>query len=250
MPDTSWTKVAEWYNEHLAGDDTYHAKVVLPNVLRLVAPQAGDSILDIACGQGYFSRAFHKAGATVTGIDLGPDLIDIARKQSPAEITYEVGSAADLSRFGAEEFNKATIILALQNIQEYQAALKECARVLTPRGQLCIVLNHPAFRIPQKTSWQYDEQRHQQFRRVDEYLSESRAAINMEPGKGAKGQHTFSFHRPLQAYSKAFEKAGFAITRLEEWVSHRVSEAGPRKQAEDKSRKEIPLFMCLVVIKL
>jgi hypothetical protein len=40
-------------------------------------------------------------------------------------------------------------------------------------------------------------------------------------------------------------KAGLSITRLEEWVSHKESEKGPRQKAENKSRKEIPLFMCI-----
>ena len=40
-------------------------------------------------------------------------------------------------------------------------------------------------------------------------------------------------------------KAGLAITRLEEWISHKKSEEGPRATAEDVARKEIPLFLML-----
>ena len=64
----------------------------------------------------------------------------------------------------------------------------------------------------------------------------------MHPGQ-AKKSFTVSFHRPLQVYTKVLGKHGFAITRIEEWISHRISQKGPRSEAEDVARKEIPLFM-------
>jgi len=65
-----------------------------------------------------------------------------------------------------------------------------------------------------------------------------------------KKRYTMSFHRPLQVYFKAFAKAGLCVTRLEEWASHKTSDSGPRKAAEDLARKEIPLFMCLELKKI
>ena len=55
---------------------------------------------------------------------------------------------------------------------------------------------------------------------------------------------------PLQVYFKALKRAGFAVTGLEEWISNKKSEAGPRAKAEDKARKEIPLFMMIEATKL
>ena len=45
-------------------------------------------------------------------------------------------------------------------------------------------------------------------------------------------------------------KHGFALAGLEEWISHRVSERGPRAGAEDRARKEFPLFLMLKAQKL
>ena len=67
----------------------------------------------------------------------------------------------------------------------------------------------------------------------------------MTPGSKTDKKFTVTFHRPLQVFVKALSKSGFALTRLEEWISHKESEKGPRQKAENKSRKEIPLFMCL-----
>ena len=72
----------------------------------------------------------------------------------------------------------------------------------------------------------------------------------MTPGAVKDKKFTVSFHRPLQVYVKALGKYGFAITRLEEWESHRASQNGPRKSAEDKARKEIPLFLTFEASKL
>jgi len=61
--------------------------------------------------------------------------------------------------------------------------------------------------------------------------------------------YTVSFHRPLQEFVKIFTNAGFSITRLEEWVSPKSSQKGPRKDAEDRARKEFPLFLAIVLSK-
>jgi hypothetical protein len=107
------------------------------------------------------------------------------------------------------------------------------------------VLNHPSFRNPKQTYWGYNEADDTQYRRVDEYMSESKVKIDMTPGSFKDKKFTVSFHRPLQVYMKALHKSGFAVTRLEEWASHKESEKGPKQRAENKARKEIPMFMCI-----
>jgi hypothetical protein len=54
----------------------------------------------------------------------------------------------------------------------------------------------------------------------------------------------------MQDFFKALSKAGFAVTKLEEWISHKKSEKGPKQAAEDTARKEIPLFLMLEVRKM
>lgn len=233
--------MSEWYQKHLKSADTYHEKVILPNVLRLLDPKQSERILDLACGEGYFTRAFAAKGATMTGIDLSGELIAAAKKASP-EIAYHAGSADQLPQFPDGAFDKAVVVLAIQNIEYPQRVFTEAARVLLQNGTLHIVMNHPAFRIPKSSSWGYDERARVQYRRVDRYLSESREAIDMHPGMKGSPQ-TLSFHRPLQYYVKALSKAGLVVDRLEEWISHKESDSGPRAEAENRARKEIPLFL-------
>jgi len=243
--------------------DTYQKTLILPNLLRLLEIKKGETILDLACGQGFFARAFANAGAKVIGVDVSRELIDLAKKhltysstevdastesrslssrQARTIIDYHISPAEDLSFLKNKTIDKTTLILALQNIENVHGVFKECSRVLKENGKLFIVLNHPVFRIPKESSWGWDGARKIQYRRIDSYLTESKIKIQMHPGDNPK-EITWSFHRPLQFYFKMLNKYGFYVSRLEEWNSLKKSEPGSRKLAEDKARKEIPMFL-------
>lgn len=241
--DTSWGRDAAWYDDLLSKPGTYQEEVILPNLLRIVLPQQGMRVIDLGCGQGYFSRALAAEGAEVLGIDAGSDLIALAEKAAGGP-RYQVGDATKLTGISDSSFDRATIVLALQNIENANAAIAEAARVLTPDGKLILVMNHPAFRIPKHSAWEWSEDGATQYRTEDRYLSELREKIQTHPGSDPD-RYTISFHRPLQSYFKALQKAGLAVTRLEEWSSNRKSQAGPRAAAEDRARAEFPLFVCI-----
>jgi ubiquinone/menaquinone biosynthesis C-methylase UbiE len=240
---TSWGKVSEWYNDHLSSGDSYHTKVILPNILRLVDIKKEDAVLDLACGTGFFTKHFSAVSENVLGVDISKELIEYAKKNAP-NAKFLVTDAADLSKVGSESFGKISCILALQNIENIKKTFSECFRVLVDSGSFFVVINHPAFRIPKASAWEYDQKTDVQYRRVESYLSQSKEEIVMHPGD-KNSPKTVSFHRSLQDYFKAATAAGFVVTRLEEWISHKKSEFGPKQKAEDKARKEIPLFLMI-----
>lgn len=264
--NTSWGKVADWYDDLLTGDkagSTYQSTLILPNLKRLVEPRPGIVALDLACGQGMFARAWAASGAKVMASDISPELINIAKNSetsNEAKIEYFVSPSSNISFAKDDSVNIITCVLALQNIEDLAATFKECARVLKSvgtkdSGKMFVVLNHPAFRIPKASSWGFDQTLGVQYRRIDSYMTDSKVNIDMSPGKsqkdgGVSKNFTVSFHRPLQVYFKALNKAGLAVTRLEEWVSNKESQPGARSEAENISRKEIPLFLCLEIVKL
>ena len=61
----------------------------------LLKPEAGESLLDIGCGTGHFSRRFAQQGLAVTGIDPDTKSIDFAVQQ-PHDICYLQGNALAL----------------------------------------------------------------------------------------------------------------------------------------------------------
>jgi ubiquinone/menaquinone biosynthesis C-methylase UbiE len=244
---TSWGEVANWYESHLKKEGSYQAEVLLPNVTRMLGLTKNDTLLDLACGEGFFAREFAKTGAKVIGADLSAELIQKAKKAG-GPILYKVAPASKLTFAKNEEFTAAVCILALQNMEDIKAVFTEVSRVLAPKGRFIFVLNHPTFRVLKRSSWGFDEKQNVQYRRIDGYLSAAKILVDMHPGK-ANAPQTISYHRSLQDFTKALAAAGFAITRLEEWTSHKLSGKGPRQKAEDTARKEIPLFMALEVQK-
>jgi len=254
--DTSWGKSAKWYDELLEKEEgTFQKELILPNLIRLLEIKRGQKILDLACGQGFFARAFQKAGAEVTGVDIAKELVAIAKGKSPSfalrategrdsSIKYHVSPADRMPFLRPRSFDRIVSVLAIQNIENMRDVFAECTRVLRPSGSLYLVLNHPAFRVPQHSDWGYDNTKGVQYRRVERYLSELHIPIQMHPGADPR-EKTLSFHRPLQSYAKALASAGFAIARIEEWNSHKKSQPGPHAKAEDLARKEIPLFLLI-----
>lgn len=242
--ETGWGKVATWYDEHLRDDDTYHAQVVSPNLLRLVDLKKQESLLELGCGQGYFLEKFLHYSKQITGVDIGKELIEIAKNKNK-DIKYFVGSAEDPQILSGETFDVIIIVLAIQNMKHLNLVVENISRLLKSSGRVYLVINHPAFRIPQHSTWMFSEDKKTQMRVIDTYMSEREISIDMNPGQQENKKITPSFHRPLQVYSKAFAKHNFAITKIEEWMSHKTSQPGPQADAENKARKEFPMFMCL-----
>jgi SAM-dependent methyltransferase len=243
---TSWGAVADWYDELLSDQDTFQAKVILPNLARLLAIKKGEKVLDLACGTGYFARAWKKQGAQVIGTDVAKELIEIAKKQGRG-IAYALASADHLKMLADASIDKITCVLALQNIENIAGVMREVERVLKPGGRFYAVINHPAFRVPKASAWGWDSSG-VQYRRVDKYLSVREEKIKMHPGD-APEVTTITFHRPLQFFFSCIAEGGLMVGRLEEWISHKASDSGPRAKAENVARKEIPMFMCLEILK-
>ena len=247
---TDWGGVAEWYDRFVgdAGSE-YHQHVVIPGTLRLLAPKPGESVIDVASGQGVLSRALHERRVEATGVDAARDLIRAARERGPAEIHYHVGDARDLSAFPADRFDAAACVLAIQNIHPIQPVFTGVARLLKPMGRFVLVMMHPAFRGPKETSWGWDDDQKVQYRRVYRYLIPRKTPITTHPGK-SPDVYTWTFHKPIEQYVRALRNAGLLIDALEEWPSHKTSTRGPRAHAENEARKEIPMFLTIRAVKI
>jgi ubiquinone/menaquinone biosynthesis C-methylase UbiE len=248
-PETDWGGVADWYDQ-LVGDSgsEYHREVVIPGTLRLLGLKAGESAVDIACGQGVLCRALCERGVQVTGVDAAAELIATARQRGGPEIRYVVGDARNLSFLPEERFNAAACVLAIQNIHPIAPVFAGVARILAPGGKLVIVMMHSCFRGAKETSWGWDEAKKVQYRRVDRYLVPRKTPIVTHPGSDPN-QYTWTFHKPLGEYVKSLRNAGLLIDAIEEWPSHKQSEPGPRAAAENTARKEIPMFMAIRAVK-
>ena len=250
--DTSWNEVARWYDQ-LVGErgSDYHQNLIFPGALRLLDTRSGEKVLDVGCGQGVFCLKLAELELKVTGVDASKKLIQLAERHSAKfpNLKYYIADAARLEALGNESFDAATCIMAIQNMESVHLVFKEVARVLKSTGRFVLVMSHPCFRIPRQSGWGFDEKRKLQYRRIDSYLSSQKIPIQMQPGY-APQIYTWTFHRPLSEYFTALAETGFLVEQLEEWASHRISQPGSKKRAEDRSRQEIPLFLALKARKI
>lgn len=98
----------------------------------------GLETLDVGCGGGYTCEYLDDLGAEVTGMDINPDLVEVARahaQQVGKVIRYEQGRAEALP-FPDQSFDVVTCVDVLEHVDDVGGALREIHRVLRPGGVL------------------------------------------------------------------------------------------------------------------
>ncbi|MHB1214216.1 MAG: class I SAM-dependent methyltransferase [Thiobacillus sp.] len=99
---------------------------------RLLAARPGNSLLDVGCGTGWFSRRATADDLVVTGLDPKPDWLDYARAHSSPALSWVEGDARDLP-FADASFDRVLSIAALCFIDDERQAVSECVRVARHR---------------------------------------------------------------------------------------------------------------------
>ena len=102
-------------------------------LLQVLAPQAGERILDVGCGTGRLTAEIASAGAEVVGIDYSPTMISQARANYPI-LVFETQDACQMPYSG--EFDAVFSNAALHWIQPAEDAAAGMARALKSGGRL------------------------------------------------------------------------------------------------------------------
>lgn len=249
--DTSWETSSSWYDKIVGKQGHYyHQQVIIPGVLRLLEMEKKPKthILDLACGQGVLARHLPK-GMKYLGIDASESLIDTAKQYEPkSPHQFFVHDLSHPLELPYKEFSHATCILAVQNLANPLPLFRTAFAHLQKNALFIVVLNHPCFRIPRQSSWEIDEQKKLQYRRVDRYMTPLKIPIQTQPSKSELSEQTWSFHHPLSHFTAQLKAAGFALDLIEEWCSDKKS-IGKNAAMENRSRQEFPLFMALAARK-
>jgi len=99
-------------------------------VLELLAPRAGERILDVGCGEGTLTEQIVARGATVVGVDSSQDMIDAARARG---LDARLINAEALPF--AQEFDAVFSNAALHWVRDHDALLDGVARALRRGGR-------------------------------------------------------------------------------------------------------------------
>ena len=97
---------------------------------------AGDNVLELGCGVGYFTRELARTGASITAVDISPELLQAAREYCSApNVTFEIQNAYDLT-YADGQFTSVVGSSVLHHL-EITEALRQIYRVLKPGGLIC-----------------------------------------------------------------------------------------------------------------
>jgi demethylmenaquinone methyltransferase / 2-methoxy-6-polyprenyl-1,4-benzoquinol methylase len=120
------------------GIDNYWRAAAASKARKLLAGVKDPKILDVATGTGDLAASMAKIeGATVTGFDLSPEMLAIARKKYPG-INFIEGYAENLP-FEDKSFNAVSAGFGVRNFENLEKGMREFHRVLRPGGCALII---------------------------------------------------------------------------------------------------------------
>lgn len=132
-----WNEEAATYAEHWA-PLAEPARHVIADALDI---GAATRVLDVGCGSGDFCALALDRGATVSGIDASPAMIEIARRRAPgADLRV---NAMERLPYDDGTFDAVTSFNSLQFPDDPVAVLREWARVLRPGGAIAVIIWGP-----------------------------------------------------------------------------------------------------------
>jgi len=120
------------------GIDNYWRAKAAGKAKQLLGNNTAPKILDVATGTGDLAASMSKiSGATVTALDLSPEMLIIAKKKYP-NITFYEGYAEKLP-FGNASYDVVSAGFGVRNFENLDAGMREFHRVLKPGGHALII---------------------------------------------------------------------------------------------------------------
>jgi len=120
------------------------------DLVALAAPRPSERVLDVACGPGVVARlaARHAGAGQVTGLDINPGMVHLARSlPSQLPISWREGSALQMP-FRDESFDVVLCQQGLQFFPDRAAGLREMRRVLAREGRVVLAVWGPIEQSP------------------------------------------------------------------------------------------------------
>lgn len=189
-----------------------------PAMVELAGDVDGRRVLDAGCGSGPLSAGLRDRGALVSGFDLSPAMVSLARERLGEEADLKVADLAERLPYEDVSFDVVVCSLALHYLKDWVAPLTELRRVLRPGGHLVVSVPHPA-------AYLFNYQ-------GSDYFALTQYSEEFEFDE----QHAVLtyWHRPLHAMTDAFTEAGWRISVVSEpsWSPDTPAELLPPNAGE------------------
>jgi len=143
---TDYDQISELYRR--AKQQPWRHAVEEYSFMRLLGDLRGRRVVDLACGEGFFTRKLKEAGAaSVRGTDISQAMIALARQQESADplgIEYIVEDArAEGPRLEHDVVATAWLLVYAHHREEMDVMCRGLARQLAPGGRLVTLTTNP-----------------------------------------------------------------------------------------------------------
>ncbi|MBT3324557.1 class I SAM-dependent methyltransferase [archaeon] len=232
MKNNPWDNFSKNYNSQVTkSGDIYHKTYLNPLVLKLLGDLKNKKVLDLACGNGYFSKILAKKNAKVTGVDYSKDLISIAKENS--KINFLHGSSTNLHFFKNNSFDYIVSNMAFHDIKNISKTIKECSRVIKPKQKLIFSIVHPAFYLTKRI-----KEDKEYFLKLKAYMSV--LELDHPIYEGIK-----HYHRPVGYYLKLLFKNKFVVSGFYEISTKHRKGKLIKEPKLLKYKQEFPTFLVI-----
>jgi 2-polyprenyl-3-methyl-5-hydroxy-6-metoxy-1,4-benzoquinol methylase len=242
-----WNRLADWWDEKTGEGNDFQRVLIGPATERLLALRPGEAVLDIACGNGAFSRRMTEIGARVVAFDFSERFLERAKAtttEHQGRIDYKLIDATDevqLLALGRRTFGAAVCTMALMDMVSIEPLVSALSQLLKPGGRFVFSVLHPCFNSSEGVSLAAEQED-----RAGELVTvySVKACKYVRPSKtkgvGIPGQPVAQnyFHRPLSVLFDTCFRVGFVLDGLEEPVFERDGESG--RPFDWANFKEIP----------
>ncbi len=220
----AWETNAQWWDEYYKDGNDFHLTLIAPPTERLLGIESGETVLDVACGNGAFTRRMAQLGATVVAFDFSESFVECARARTVEHadrIDYHVLDATDrdaMLALGEGWFDAAVCTMAIMDMEEIEPLAEVLPRLLAPGGRFVFSIMHPSFNNPSTRMVAEHEDREGDLRTVRTVKVERYMTPFSAKGIGIPDQpvpQTY-FHRPLHLLLEPFLRHGLAVDGLEE----------------------------------
>jgi 2-polyprenyl-3-methyl-5-hydroxy-6-metoxy-1,4-benzoquinol methylase len=224
----AWDANAAFWNEKMGEGNDFVNILQWPAILRLLEPQPGQRILDIATGNGLTARRLAALGAAVIAFDFSEELIKLAQARTSVglPIAYYIFDATDesalLAALGSSgssgTFDSALCNMALFDMADIQPLFHVLPRLLKPGGKFVFSITHPAFNNTSTVHMAEEMDMQGEIKsvysvKISRYMTPHHAygsAMRNQP------RPQFYFERPLHYYLNLGFQNGFILDGFEE----------------------------------
>jgi 2-polyprenyl-3-methyl-5-hydroxy-6-metoxy-1,4-benzoquinol methylase len=214
-----WDKNAEYWDDYMGEESNrFHCELIRPYTEEMLEVEEGITVLDIACGNGNFSRRLAELGAKVIAFDYSSKMIERAklRSKNMTNISYHVIDATDhesLTNLGKQKFDRAVANMALMDIANVTPLVNALFELLRIEGTVVFSITHPCFQTPKMRKVQETEDINGEI--ITRNSIQTFDYLTPEPYEaiGIRGQPVshLMFHRPLTYYLNLFFSFGFVL---------------------------------------